>query len=114
MKMLERFWVGCGGCHGDGHSCPYADELAEAVQPPTGIGRLPIALSALVVFLLPLLSAILAAHAAGKLVGERGDMIVTLAQGGGLAAGLVLGAGAAKLLLLGLYRIWPFPDRGNE
>ena len=114
IKMLERFWFGCGGCHGDGHSCPYADEMAQAVLPPTGIGRLPIALNCLVVFLLPLLCAIIVAHFAGKYAGESGDTVVALAQGGGLAVGLLLGAFAAKLLLLGLYKVWPFPDRGNE
>ena len=114
MKMLERFWFGCGGCHGDGHSCPYADELAQAVQPPTGIGRLPIALTSLVVFLLPLLCAILVAHFAGKYAAKSGDTVVALSQGGGLVAGLLLGAFAAKLILMGLYKVWPFPDRGNE
>ena len=114
MKMLERFWFGCGHCDG-GASCPFADQMEAAGKAPiTGIARLPIPLTTAAVFLLPLGVAILGAHLMGKLWTKQSVLPVSLWQSLGLIVGLAAGAGLAKLVLAGMYQIWLYLRRGGE
>ncbi len=114
MKMLERFWFGCGHCDG-GASCPFADQMEAAGKTPvTGIARLPIPLTTAAVFLLPLASAILGASLMDKLWTAESALPVSLWQSLGLIVGLAVGAGLAKLALAGMYQIGLYLHRGGE
>ncbi len=96
MRFLERFWTGCGHCRG-GESCPIA-EAAEQGGLPLGGGR-RLVLTVFVVFVLPLLSALLVAFAAGEwFAGETASSLARW-QTGGLLVGMAAGIGLAKLLI---------------
>jgi hypothetical protein len=88
----------------------------EAAQqtPATGVARLPMPLTAMAVFLLPLASAIGGAYAGSKLWASDSFASVSLWQAGGMVVGLAAGAGLARLLLAGIYRIWTYRSRGGE
>ena len=96
MRFLERFWTGCGHCRG-GESCPIA-QAAEQEGSPFGNSRRLVP-AVLTVFILPLVTAILTAFAAGEWFAA--DTAASLArwQTGGLLGGLALGVGLAKLLI---------------
>ncbi len=115
LKMLERFWYGCGHCHGDEASCPFSENMAGIDRDSlTGVGRLPIQITAPIVFLLPLACGIASGYISEALWAEGSRVSAGYWQTGGLVAGTAMGAGLAKLLLAGVYRFWTQPDRGDE
>jgi hypothetical protein len=112
--MLERFWFSCGGCHGAA-SCPVVAEIENAAKPArTGVASLPIPLTAVTVFLLPLACAIGGAFLCGRLWADGTPASVGYWQTAGVLAGLAAGVGLAKLLLHLMYRIWIHSGRGGE
>jgi hypothetical protein len=113
--MLERFWFGCGHCDGSGAACPFGEQMEAAQQTPAaGVARLPLPLTAMAVFLLPLASALGGSYLGSELWAGDSFASVSLWQAGGMLAGLAVGAGLARLLLAGLYRIWTYRSRGGE
>ncbi len=113
LKMLERFWFGCGHCDG-GASCPFASEMeAAAKSPRIGMARLPIPLTAAMVFLFPLACAI----AVGYLVSEAWAGETFRSECGwqalGGLGGLVVGVLIARLTLTILDRVWINIHRGG-
>lgn len=113
VKMLERLWQGCGHCEGAAH-CPYARELSDAGErnPKTGVAALPIPLTAGIVFLLPLVCAIVG----GWAVQERLQPPPSVAgwwQAGGVVAGIAAGAVIARALLFVIVRLRPCDRRGE-
>ena len=113
--MLERFWFGCGHCDGSEASCPFTDQMETASKtPPAGAANLPLPLTAMTVFLLPLACAIGGAYLGGSLRADGSVPSVSHWQAGGLLVGLAAGVGLAKLLLAGMYQIWIYRSRGGE
>ncbi|HPM23848.1 MAG TPA: hypothetical protein PLP66_08065 [Phycisphaerae bacterium] len=113
MKMLERFWFGCGHCH-SGEGCPFAAEAESgSATPATGEAGLPIPISAGAVFLIPLAGAILGAYVCGEL-SAAGAATLSVWQFAGGAAGFVAGAVLAKLALAGICRLRALGTRGKE
>ncbi len=103
LKMLERFWFGCGHCHGP-ESCPLIEQMEHiAPPPPRSVARLPIPVTAGLVFLLPLLSAMVAAQCFAQRFAGAGGLAASgwQALGGvcGLIGGVVLAKGLLRLLL---------------
>jgi hypothetical protein len=94
--MLDRFWHGCGNCH-NGEGCGLAAQAVQAGR-TSPEARLPLALTATIVFLLPLALGIAGAYLAGRFTT---DATVTrdLYQGGGLVVGFAVGVVIARLLL---------------
>jgi hypothetical protein len=112
--MLERFWFGCGGCHGAA-SCPVVAEMENAVKPTrSGVACLPLQLTAVTVFLLPLACAIGGGFLCSRLWADGTPASVGYWQTAGVLAGLAAGVGLAKLLLRWMYRIWVYLGRGGE
>jgi len=96
--MLERFWLGCGGCHGRegchlvSSSDPHGATSAEANG--------PVAIPAVLVFLLPLALAIATAILARRLTSPVPDA-TGLYELGGLLVGFAAGVGVARLFVAG-------------
>lgn len=111
--MLERFWLGCGRCHG-GETCPVAQELNASTPPRDGLAALPVPLTAIAVFLLPLACAIAAGYLAGQLRAAGSQSAATAWQAGGTLAGLAAGIGAARLLVRAMFRVRTWLSRGRE
>ncbi len=109
MRFLEKFWTGCGHCRG-GDSCPIIQAAEQEGSPYASGHRL--VLSVLTVFILPLLSAILVAFAAGRwFAGETASSLARW-QVGGLLVGMAAGVGLAKLLIhLATYKRAPRVSR---
>jgi hypothetical protein len=113
MKFLERFWFGCGHCH-DGRGCP----VAEHADPNTGeIGfRVPgvsLVGAAVLVFLVPLASAILGAFYAGRLAATEQVGLLGLWQVGGAVVGFLGGVAVAKCVFWVCGK-FARPERGVE
>ncbi|MGD8452172.1 MAG: hypothetical protein PVJ57_10170 [Phycisphaerae bacterium] len=115
-NMLERFWFGCGGhCHGHGHghghgdgtdSCPLmkdgGDPTQRLLDPEVrrySEGGLLVG-SCAAVFLLPLVSALAGAWAAGRLLAVKSGASLGWWQFAGMLLGLAVGAAIAKGLLM--------------
>lgn len=81
MAWLEKFWFGCGHCHG-GRECPLAEQAESAL--PAG-GQSATVPAVLVVFILPLATAIAGAHVCGP-----SGLWQTAGALGGLMAGVVV------------------------
>ncbi|NLE60100.1 MAG: SoxR reducing system RseC family protein [Planctomycetes bacterium] len=96
MNWLERFWTGCGHCK-NGQECPLVDAKSLDGLQGTGRGQ-GLALPAIVVFLLPLATAIVCSHLVARM--WAGDDAASRAQWQvvGMAGGLVLGIAAAKIM----------------
>lgn len=115
LKMLERFWTGCGHCRGDAAKCPISEQLEQFSQTPlVGVARLPIALTSLLVFLFPLSCGLLGAYFLNRWESAAVMISSELRQIGGFLIGTAVGVGAAKVALFALDRFWTFPDRGGE
>lgn len=107
-KALERLWFSCGGqCHnyGDGGaSCPLMDgaDPCNGCSIPRCGGSVRAALvsASIAVFLLPLATAIGGAFLAGEYLASASVASVGWWQAAGLLAGLAVGVGLAKLVLL--------------
>ena len=97
MAWLEKFWFGCGHCHGI-ESCPAAQAAEQAGRQNPGGIRL--VFSVIVVFILPLLTSITGAYLAGKWSSQDSGQSLAGWQAAGMLAGLAAGIGTAKLLLL--------------
>jgi positive regulator of sigma E activity len=98
MRFLERFWFGCGHCHGDG--CPLAETTDTATQGDAGHGS--VVAESLAVFILPLVTAL-----AGGWLASRIWPI------GGQVLGLLVGAAAGIALACVLVR-WLVRDQARE
>lgn len=110
MNWLERFWTGCGHCK-NGQECPFADAKSLDGLQATGRGQ-GLALPAIVVFLLPLATAIVCSHlVAGT---WAGDDAASRAQWQivGMAGGLALGIAAAKIMTIIMRRRERRTDEG--
>ncbi len=98
MKLLERFWFGCGHCTGE-ESCPLLQDAAKTYEMhrwfrgPTLVGV------ALVIFIVPLASAIGGAFLAERLWADGTPEATQRWQIIGLFAGLIVGVALAKLLV---------------
>ena len=113
MKFLERFWFGCGHCHG-GAGCP----VAENVDPETGELRVTVHGPALVgivilVFIVPLATAIIGAYLGGLWLSGPTETLLWLWQLAGAIVGFLAGVGLARLVLWSRRRYWP-TDGGVE
>lgn len=80
-----------------------ANSPSTAESPPAPEARLPIALTAGLVFLLPLMSAIGGAYLAERFIQPK-SILSGVSPLGGWIVGLVVGIALAKLLLVGLCR----------
>ncbi len=96
MKWLERFWFGCGHCHG-ADSCP----VARAAESDSARGGL--AGAAVVVFLMPLVFAIVGAWLAGGRPVEGTLAVSSGWQMVGATVGLAAGVVMARWLV---QRLW--------
>jgi hypothetical protein len=98
MRFLERFWFGCGHCHGE-DGCP----LMEGVDPES-VGtpdteRGPGLIGAVIlVFLVPPATAIGGAYLAGRWWAGSSPASLGLWQAAGAVAGFLAGVGLAKLV----------------
>ena len=101
VKMLERFWHGCGHCQGQ-ENCPLL-VASEPLEPPTAEAKLPVALTAGMVFLLPLALAIVGASLAGRGKAANSAM-AEFGECFGLLVGFAVGVMTAKILLYVLCR----------
>lgn len=99
LKMLERFWFGCGHCHGD-KPCALVDQIEAAEKSGSAYshGGTLVAFASLV-FLLPLATAAVGAYYAGKWWADDSFISLGLWQTLGMIAGLLAGTGFAKLVL---------------
>lgn len=99
MKMLEKFWFGCGPGHCQ--QCPVANAAEQADREPTGFeAGAALVVSALAVFILPVVTAVTGAWLGGTWSAGATNISQSLWQSGGALAGLAVGIGAAKLLVL--------------
>ena len=103
MKWLERFWFGCGHCHGV-DACPVAraaeSESARSGPASRGAGLVG---AAVVVFLMPLVFAIAGAWLAGGRPAGKSFAVSAGWQRAGAAIGLVVGVVTARWLV---HRLW--------
>lgn len=99
MKFLERFWFGCGHCH-DGAGCHVAEafERQEFEKGPLRGGP-PLVGTVLLVFILPLLTAIGAAYVIDGYLTTPSSVIRGWIEFGGGAAGFFVGVGLARFVL---------------
>jgi hypothetical protein len=103
MKMLEKFWFGCG--HSHCQQCPMADAAEATDRERTGFeAGTALVVSALAVFILPIVTAVTGAWLGGTWWADATTVAQYLWQAGGALAGLALGIGAAKALILVMER----------
>ncbi len=102
MNFLERFWTGCGNCHG-GETCPIASLGEQQRSAPFGQGGYLVA-GAVTVFLLPICTVILGAYFAGRQFAGEAAGSLGRWQVAGAFVGLTVGIGVAKLLVAALRR----------
>jgi hypothetical protein len=99
MKMLEKFWFGCG--HSHCQQCPVADAAEQTDREPTGFeAGAALVVSALAAFIVPIVTAVTGAWLSGAWWAEATTLSQSLWQAGGAVAGLAVGIGAAKALVL--------------
>ncbi len=99
--MLERFWLGCGGCQGR-EGCHLVSSL-EPHGATSAEASGSVAVPAVLVFLLPLGLAIATAVLARRLTCPAPDA-TGLYELVGLLVGFAAGVGAARLLVAGWRR----------
>jgi hypothetical protein len=98
MRFLERFWSGCGHCH-DGRDCPLATDAAPQTFGTREYDHGPALVGAvLLVFILPLATAIGGAFLAGRWLAGPAPQLLGLWQTGGAIVGFSAGVGLAKLV----------------
>jgi|GEM_PF-2093353 len=98
MKFLERFWRGCGHCR-DGRECPFATELEQQTFGRGEYDRgLALVGAVLLVFILPLMSAIGGAYAGGRCLAAAEGRWLGWWQAGGAIVGFFAGVGLARLV----------------
>lgn len=101
MKFLERFWFGCGHCHGP-EGCPWVEAAGCTSPDAFGASGRGLVLCALAVFILPLASAIAGAHLVGRWCVGLADGSIAAGQAAGIVVGFLVGVGVAKVVLLWL------------
>lgn len=111
MKMLERFWLGCGGCQGrEGCHLVSSPDPAGATSAETNE---PVAIPAVLVFLLPsglaIATAVLASRLTTPASSATGPYELV-----GLLVGFAAGVGAARLLVAGWRRARGTAGRPRE
>lgn len=98
MRFLERFWFGCGHCHGEG-GCPI---LEEAGLDPAETGEVrrgaPLVGTALLVFILPLITAVIGAYLAGRYGTGATAAWLGYWQVAGAVVGFFAGVGLARFV----------------
>ena len=107
MALLERFWFGCGHCHG-ASGCPYVDGDGPEAAAATLRGPM-LVLTVLLVFVVPLLTALIGARVVERWVSAWPDSLAIWCQAGGLVAGLAVGVVLARTILARMHR-----DRCSE
>jgi hypothetical protein len=113
VKFLERFWHGCGHCHGS-ETCPLLQEAEGPEQHSLPFGQgFPMAAASAGVFLLPLGTAIGGAYLAGRCFASDSFVLLGLWQAAGLLVGLAVGALLAKGLLHIAQRRMMAADKGG-
>ena len=95
MKFLERFWGGCGHCHG-AESCPLVQ--AHEHSGPFSYGSTMV-LAAISVFLLPILTVIVGACLAERYFAGSSFASVSCWQGIGGLVGFFVGVLVAKVII---------------
>ena len=99
MKMLEKFWFGCG--HSRCHQCPVAEMAEHTERKPTGFeAGAALVVSALAVFIVPIVTAVTGAWLSGAWWAGATALSRSLWQAGGALAGLAVGIGGAKALVV--------------
>jgi len=112
VKWLERFWYGCGNCHG-GDTCPLVDASDDAAAQRLRWGHgWSLVFAASTVFLLPLVCAVIGSWLGGRYGARLGLTTLGLRQGLGMLGGLAVGVGLAKLIIRWA-RTRPMPDGGD-
>jgi divalent metal cation (Fe/Co/Zn/Cd) transporter len=98
MKFLERFWFGCGHCHG-GDGCPVMDDIDPEALERHEYGHGPtLVLAVILVFILPLATAIGGAYLAGHYSAGPTQSAQPLWQVAGAVAGFFVGVALARLV----------------
>jgi len=113
MKFLERFWFGCGDCHG-GHGCPLAESVNQDRKEGGASAHGPALIGvAVLVFLVPMATAIIGAYVAGRWFAGPAETSLGFWQPAGAFVGFFAGVGLAKLVLWMCRRFLPV-DGGVE
>lgn len=98
MAILEKFFFGCGHCHG-AESCPAVEAAEQAAREGGQACRgARMVLPAITVFLLPMVTAIGGAHLSASWWAQATVESVNRWQAGGALAGLAVGVMMAKLI----------------
>ncbi len=95
VKWLERFWGGCGHCHG-AESCPLMQAHENAPQFGEGASLVG---AALTVFILPLALALIGAHLAEIWYAAAADVPAFVCHLVGGSIGLLVGVILAKIII---------------
>jgi hypothetical protein len=98
MALLEDFFFGCGHCHGP-ENCrvAQAEEQARAEGVSSCQGA-KLVVPAMIVFLGPLITGMLAAHVVGGWLAGKGSFWLAFGQLAGFAAGAMIGILLARTL----------------
>lgn len=98
MRFLERFWLGCGHCHG-GDSCPLAKDIDPEAARKHEYGQgAALVLAVILVFILPLATAIGGAYVVGEVLVGPARAGAGVWQLAGAVAGFFAGVGLARLV----------------
>lgn len=119
MAWLENFWFGCGHCHGES-GCPYVhgEEVSadgcDRGEAGTEVNVSRLVFPAIVVFVFPLVTAVLGAYLSGRWWPAESPDTLGWHQACGLAAGLVIGVVLARIILREGRRRVPSGRKGEE
>lgn len=98
MKMLERFWMGCGHCHG-ADACPLLQSAEQSyAERPWFRGRVLVGV-ATAVFLIPLLTGMAGAYVIERWWAPGNSAAAGWWQMLGLLGGGAVGLGVARLMV---------------
>jgi len=102
VTLLKDFWFGCGHCHGE-KECPLIQASEQASGPGGEFVRgRGLVISAIVVFILPMMTAILGAWLASNWGAQANFASLGRWQTSGMVTGFILGVLVAKFLLIPL------------
>ena len=111
MRFLERFWLGCGHCR-DGQGCPLAtDADLQSFGTREYDHGLALVGAVLLVFILPLATAIGGVYATGHYLAGPSGRWLGWWQTCGALAGFFAGVGLARLVFWARRR-WHSADGG--
>jgi len=98
MNFLERFWLGCGHCHG-GEGCPLADTFDADGRQKHPYGQGPALVAAVVlVFILPIALALVGGLVANRWVQRSTPELRDWLQIGGAIVGFFAGVIIARFI----------------